>query len=71
MNAKPEAKVLPISFDSLAKECDESQLVRCETKENKKWRRASASAAANGITEMAKYFPELLYLRLLSNELLN
>jgi len=57
MNARLEAKDLPCLFDSLV----ESQLVSvvCETKENQRWRRASAGAAARGIMEMAKYYPEL------------
>ena len=57
MNARLEAKDLPCLFDSLV----ESQLVlvECETKENQRWRRASASAAAKGIMEMAKSYPEL------------
>jgi hypothetical protein len=59
MNAKVEAKDLPCLFESLANEYDESQLARCETKENQRWRRASTSAAAKRITEMAEYFPEL------------
>jgi len=41
---------------------DESQLVKCETKESRRWRHASASAAAERITEMAKYFPRLTIL---------
>jgi hypothetical protein len=59
MSTKLEAKDLPCLLGTLAKEYDEGHLPGCETKENQKWRRASASAATKGITEMAKYFPEL------------
>ena len=59
MNAKAAAKNLPCLFESLANEYDESQLTRCETKQNQKWRHAAASAAAESIMEMAKYFPKL------------
>jgi len=56
------AKDLPCLFESLANEYDESQLVKCETKESQRWRHASAIAAAESITEMAKYFPRLTIL---------
>lgn len=59
MNAKVAAKNLPCLFESLADEYDESQITRCETKQSQKWRHAAASAAAESITEMAKYFPKL------------
>jgi hypothetical protein len=59
MNAKRDAKYLPCLFESLANEYDESQLARCETKQSQKWRHATANVAAQRITEMAKYFPEL------------
>ena len=57
MNARLEAKDLPCLFDSLVK--SQLVLVECETKENQRRRRTSASAAAKGIMEMAKYYPEL------------
>ena len=50
------AKDLPCLFESLANEYDESQLVKCETKESQRWRHASASAAAERITEIKKSF---------------
>jgi len=59
MNAKVAPKNLPCLFESLANECDESQLARCETKQSQKWRHATANVAAQRITEMAKCFPEL------------
>ena len=64
MNAKVAPKNLPCLFESLANECDESQLARCETKQSQTWRYAAAiprwrvhcSAAAKSIMELAKYF---------------
>jgi hypothetical protein len=56
MNSKPEAKDLPCIFVSLS---NDSRLAQCETKDNQRWRHASGTAAVKGLTEMAKYFPEL------------
>jgi len=33
--------------------------MQCETKENQRWRHASATATVRKLTEMAKYFPAL------------
>ena len=59
MSSKLEAKTLPCIFSSLSKEYHDSQLMQCETKENQRWRHASATAAVKKLTEMAKYFPAL------------
>ena len=55
-SSKLEAKDLRCIFDSLSKD---SQLTQCETKENQRWRHASANAAVKSLTEMAEYLPEL------------
>ena len=58
MSSKSEAKALPCIFNSLSKEYHDSQLMQCETKEDQRWRHASATAAVLKLTEMAntKYF---------------
>ena len=50
------ARDLPCILTSLPKNY---QLEPCMDKERQKWRYASASAAVKGLTEAAKYFPEL------------
>ena len=63
MSSKSEAKALPCIFNSLSKEYHDSQLMQCETKEDQRWRHASATAAVLKLTEMAntKYFLALLF----------
>ena len=63
MSSKSEAKALPCIFNSLSKEYHDSQLMQCETKEDQRWRHASATAAVLKLTEMAntKYFLHYLY----------
>ena len=52
MSSKSEAKALPCIFNSLSKEYHDSQLMQCETKEDQRWRHASATAAVLKLTEM-------------------
>jgi hypothetical protein len=59
INSKLNAKNLICLFNFFANKYPESQLLQCETKENQRWRYASASAVIQRVTEMAKYFPEL------------
>ncbi|RHZ89575.1 hypothetical protein Glove_13g299 [Diversispora epigaea] len=54
------AKDLPCIFASLEKDRPGSNLAKCKTEGKQKWRHASAEAAAKRITEMAKYFSELI-----------
>jgi len=74
MSSKSEAKALPCIFNSLSKEYHDSQLMQCETKEDQRWRHASATAAVLKLTEMANintkyflalslFFRELLFMR--------
>jgi hypothetical protein len=50
------AKELPVFLNLFPKN---DQFAPCVIKEKQKWRCASASAAVKGLTEAAKYFPEL------------
>jgi hypothetical protein len=59
INSKQNAKNLPCLFGPFANRYPESQLVQCETKEDQRWRHASADAVIKRITEVAKYFSEL------------
>ena len=59
INSKLNAKILPCLFNFFANKYPESQLLQCETKENQRWRHASASAIIEKISKIAKYFPEL------------
>jgi hypothetical protein len=58
-NFNPINKNLSCLFEEFNQKYPESLIVKCETKENQKWRNATGEAAVKKINIMAKYFPEL------------
>ncbi|RIB29662.1 hypothetical protein C2G38_2154751 [Gigaspora rosea] len=58
-NSKKEAKELPCLFEFLVKDYPKSELAKCETPENQKWRNANAPMVVNKAKALVKYLPKL------------